>query len=87
MTSADDSSELAEARRRLAELEAVEAERARAAKVQGALYRIAELAGAVRDLQEFYPAIHGVVAELMYASDFLSRCTTRSAGRSAGRTS
>jgi PAS domain S-box-containing protein len=70
MTSADHSSELAETRRRLVELEAVEAERAQAAKVQEALYRIAELAGAARDLQEFYRAIHGVVAELMYASNF-----------------
>ena len=68
--SADLSSELAEARRRLAELEAVEAERAHAAKLQEALYRIAELASAARDLQEFYRAIHGVVAELMYASNF-----------------
>ena len=68
--SADDSAELAEARRRLAELEAVEAERAHAAKLQGALYRIAELASAARDLQEFYRAIHDVVGELMYASNF-----------------
>ena len=68
--SADLSSQLAEASRRLAELEAVEAERAQAAKVQAALYRIAELASAARDLQEFYRAIHGVVAELMYASNF-----------------
>ncbi len=68
--SADVSAELAEARRRLAELEAVEAERGQAAKVQAALYRIAELASAARDLQEFYRAIHGVVAELMYASNF-----------------
>ena len=66
---ADGSSELAEARRRLAQLEAVEAERAHAAKVQEALYRIAELASAARDLQEFYRAIHVVVAELMYASN------------------
>ncbi len=68
--SADPSSELAEAQRRLAELAAVEAERAHAAKVQEALYRIAELAGAARDMQEFYRAIHAVVAELMYASNF-----------------
>jgi PAS domain S-box-containing protein len=68
--SADPSPELAEARRRLAELEAVEAEHAHAAKVQDALYRIAELASAARDLHEFYRAIHGVVAELMYASNF-----------------
>ena len=68
--SADHSAELAQARRRLAELEAVEADRAKAAKVQGALYRIAELASAARDLQEFYRAIHDVISELMYASNF-----------------
>jgi len=68
--SADLSSELAEARRRLAELEAVEAEHAHAAKVQDALYRIAELASAAQDMQEFYAAIHGVVGELMDARNF-----------------
>src|SRR6266542_3942592 len=67
---ADLSSELAEARRRLAELEAVEAEHAHAAKVQDALYRIAELASAARDMQEFYRAVHGVVGELMEARNF-----------------
>jgi PAS domain S-box-containing protein len=41
-----------------------------AAKVQDALYRIAELAGAARDLQEFYAAVHTVVGELMYAENF-----------------
>jgi PAS domain S-box-containing protein len=70
MNPAELSPELAEAHRRLAELEAVEAERANAARVQQALYRIAELASAARDLQEFYRAIHGVVAELMYANNF-----------------
>jgi PAS domain S-box-containing protein len=71
MNPSDDlASKLAEADRRLAELEAVEAERVQAAKVQGALYRIAELAGAARDLEEFYRAIHGVVAEFTYASNF-----------------
>ncbi|HEY1522798.1 MAG TPA: GAF domain-containing protein [Solirubrobacteraceae bacterium] len=68
--SADPSPELAEAQRRLAELEAAEAESARAAKLQNALYRIAELASAARDLQEFYLAIHGVVGEFMKASNF-----------------
>jgi PAS domain S-box-containing protein len=68
--SADLSSELAEARRRLAELEAVEAEHADAAKVQDALYRIAELATAPRDMQEFYRAVHGVVGELVDARNF-----------------
>jgi PAS domain S-box-containing protein len=68
--SADLSSELAEARRQLAELEAVEAEHAHAAKVQDALYRIAELASAARDMQEFYRAVHGLVDELMEARNF-----------------
>jgi GAF domain-containing protein len=68
--SADLSSELAEARRRLAELEAVKAGHAHAAKVQDALYRIAELASAARDMQEFYRAIHEVVGELIEARNF-----------------
>ena len=67
---ADLSSQLAEASRRLAELESVEAERARGAKVQDVLFRIAELAGAASDLQEFYGAIHAVVGELIEASNF-----------------
>jgi PAS domain S-box-containing protein len=41
-----------------------------AAKVQDALYRIAELAGSAQDLQEFYAAIHAIVGELMYAENF-----------------
>jgi len=41
-----------------------------AAKVQAALFRIAELAGAARDLQEFYAATHAIVGELMYAENF-----------------
>ena len=40
------------------------------AKVQGALYRIAELASAAEDMQEFYRSIHAVVGELMYANNF-----------------
>ena len=62
-------SELAEARRRLAEFEAAEAQRHHADKVQAALYRIAELAGAARDMQEFYREVHAVVGELMYAKN------------------
>jgi PAS domain S-box-containing protein len=41
-----------------------------AEKVQRALYRIAELASAAQDLQEFYRAIHEVVGELMFAENF-----------------
>jgi PAS domain S-box-containing protein len=40
------------------------------AKVQDALYRIAELASAAEDMQAFYRAIHEVVGELMYAENF-----------------
>ena len=39
-------------------------------KVQGALYRIAELASAAQDMQEFYRAVHEVVGELMDAKNF-----------------
>ncbi|HEX6952294.1 MAG TPA: GAF domain-containing protein [Gaiellaceae bacterium] len=49
----------------------VEAERAHAAKVQDALYRIAELASAAQDMQEFYRAVHEIVGELMYAGNIL----------------
>ena len=59
--------ELADARRRLAELEAAAAERRRAEKVQSGLFRIAELASSARDMQGFYRAVHAVVGELMYA--------------------
>ncbi len=41
--------------------------RENAEKVQSALYRIAELASAAEDMQEFYRAIHEVVGELMFA--------------------
>ncbi len=51
------SPELAEARRRLAEPERAEAKRRDTEKVQSALYRIAELASAAQDLQEFYRAL------------------------------
>src|SRR5512132_4528085 len=66
---ADPSVELAEARRRLAEFESAEGEHKRAEKVQAALYRIAELASAAQDMQEFYRAVHAVVGELMYANN------------------
>jgi len=63
-------SELDEGRRRASELETIQAERTQAAKLQDALYRIAELAGAAEDMQEFYRSIHAVVSELMYANNF-----------------
>src|SRR5437763_16791239 len=67
---ADLSSELADARRRLSELESADSERRRTEQVQSALYRIAELASAAHDMQEFYGAVHAVVGELMDASNF-----------------
>src|SRR5438552_4526746 len=45
-------------------------EQAQAAKVQDALYRIAELASAAQDMQEFYRATQEVVGELIYAENF-----------------
>jgi PAS domain S-box-containing protein len=45
-------------------------ERKRAEALQSALYRIAEKADSVADLQALYAAIHAIVAELMYAGNF-----------------
>jgi hypothetical protein len=56
-------------RRRVAELEAREGEHERTAKIQDALYRIADAASAAEDLHAFYATIHGIVAELMYADN------------------
>jgi hypothetical protein len=43
---------------------------AREAKIQAALYRIADAASAVKDMQEFYAEMHRIVGELMYAENF-----------------
>ncbi len=48
----------------------VEEERERSEKLQSALYRIASLASAATDLNEFYRSIHDTVAELMEARNF-----------------
>jgi PAS domain S-box-containing protein len=42
----------------------------RAGRAQAALYRLAELASAAQNLQEFYREVHAVVGELMYANNF-----------------
>ena len=68
MTTLDD--EIHTLRDRVAELEASEAGRDRAEKVQDALYRIAETASAAEDMQDFYAKIHAIVRELMYADNF-----------------
>ena len=57
-------------RARIAELEAREAEHARAEKVQSALYRIAEAASSATDLEAFYREVHAIVGELMFADNF-----------------
>jgi GAF domain-containing protein/CheY-like chemotaxis protein/HPt (histidine-containing phosphotransfer) domain-containing protein len=64
-----DAGELRALRERVAELEAAEAGRERAERVQAALYRIAETASAARDLQDFYATIHAILRELMYADN------------------
>ncbi|MCJ7711846.1 MAG: GAF domain-containing protein, partial [Chloroflexi bacterium] len=57
-------------RERIAELEAAEAGRARALQIQDAIYRISDAASAVQDMAGFYPAIHQIVGELMFADNF-----------------
>jgi diguanylate cyclase (GGDEF)-like protein/PAS domain S-box-containing protein len=44
--------------------------RARSAKLQSALYRIAEKTTTAQDMQELYSAIHEIVGGLMYAKNF-----------------
>ncbi len=55
---------------RIAELEALEADRQRALKVEDALYRIADTASSIHEMAEFYPAMHAIVGELMNAENF-----------------
>ena len=64
------SDELATARARVAELEALDAERKRALGVQAALYRIADAASSAEDLKSFYRSIHEIVGSLMRAENF-----------------
>jgi len=45
-------------------------ERARSAKVQSALYRIAEKTASSQDMEDLYAAIHEIIGELMYAKNF-----------------
>ncbi len=62
--------ELKTLRARNTKLERRQAEGAHTEKVQAALYKIAETASAVQDMQEFYAAMHRIVGELMYAENF-----------------
>ena len=64
------SDELGAAHKKIAKLEAREAEHEHAAKVQSALYRIAEMASAAQDMPAFYAKIHEIVGKLMYADNF-----------------
>ncbi len=63
----DDHKTIAELEARLAEREE---EYQRNEKIQAALYKIAEAASSVTDLQEFYKRLHGIVGELMFAGNF-----------------
>ncbi len=62
--------ELAAAQKKIAKLEARETAHEHSAKVQSALYRIAETASAAQDMPAFYAQIHEIVGELMYADNF-----------------
>jgi two-component system, cell cycle sensor histidine kinase and response regulator CckA len=45
-------------------------DRKRVEALSSALYRVAEKSSSAHDLQQFFAAVHGVVDELMYASNF-----------------
>ncbi|MEO8424263.1 MAG: GAF domain-containing protein [Actinomycetota bacterium] len=66
----DDKKERKALKRRVEELEARQTELDRQAQVDAALYRIAQAASSVTDMREFYVAIHGIVGQLMDASNF-----------------
>ena len=51
-------------------LQAEVEERQRGEHLQRALFRIAELGSTTDTLEQFYAAVHGVVAELLYAGNF-----------------
>ncbi|MGH2407284.1 MAG: GAF domain-containing protein, partial [Candidatus Limnocylindrales bacterium] len=55
---------------RLAKLEALDADRERALKVEDALYRIADTASSIQEMAEFYSSMHAIVGELMNAKNF-----------------
>jgi PAS domain S-box-containing protein len=44
--------------------------RERAEKVQASLYKISEAANSTRNLEDLFPSIHKIIAELMYAKNF-----------------
>jgi PAS domain S-box-containing protein len=62
--------ELEAARARIAQLEADQERLQRSQHVQAALFRIADTASAVEDIDAFYAAIHEIVADLMYGENF-----------------
>ena len=62
--------ELEAARARIAQLEADQERLQRSQHVQAALFRIAETASAVPDIDAFYAAIHEIVAGLMSGENF-----------------
>ncbi|MFO1495016.1 MAG: EAL domain-containing protein [Lysobacterales bacterium] len=53
-----------------AELRLEVQERQRSARLQAALYRIAERSSTADTLEEFYAAVHAIVGELLYARNF-----------------
>ena len=77
----------AAARKRIAELEAREAQQQRAVTVQAALYRIAETASSAEDMQAFYARFTRSSASWCTPITSISRCTTQSARRSTSPTS
>ncbi|MCD9028419.1 EAL domain-containing protein [Luteimonas sp. BDR2-5] len=52
------------------DLQAQIVERARAGRLQGALYRISELSVAAGSLERFYADLHAIIGELLYARNF-----------------
>jgi hypothetical protein len=63
--------------RRLAECET---ESRRAARIQSALYQVADAASSATDMQQFYRRLHEIIAGLMYAENLFIATYEASSG-------
>ncbi|WP_411359892.1 sensor domain-containing phosphodiesterase [Pseudidiomarina salilacus] len=64
------SAEITRLRKAVARLKTLALKYRESEVIQKALFRISELASSARDMQEFYPALHGIIDELMMAKNF-----------------
>ncbi len=62
--------EVARLRKALSRLQKLALKYREAEVIQKALFKISELASSARDMSDFYPAVHAIIADLMMAKNF-----------------